>query len=145
MTQSTEQKESTNRMLRWLLASYFLLVAGVIAYHLKPLPEQKPVIEFAGFLAIVYCVVFAVLVIRKPGFWLFMSLFLGLPGIAWTIHQKNRYLAMALEESVPMTYLPWTLIIVALLLFIPACYRIFSDKSWSYSPKLKLFKKGVPF
>ena len=136
---------SYGNLIRGFLFIYFIIIAGVVAYHLKPLPEQKPVIEFAGFTVVLFSILFAVGVIRTHSFWLILSLFPAIPAILWMVHQKNRYLEMALEESAIMKALPYTFIPIIGLLLIPATYRVFSDKTWTTPPKLLIFKKGIPF
>jgi hypothetical protein len=135
----------SKQRIHWFLAAYFILTAGILLRFLTPLPEQKPIIEFSGFAAVLYSLLFAVIVLRSRSRWLLLSLFLSLPGIAWVISQKNHYLTMALEESSLLHFLPWTIIPVALILFHPTSYRYFSDKYWQKTSLQVLFKKGFPW
>lgn len=135
----------SKQRIHWLLAAYFILIAGILIRFLAPLPEQKPIIEFSGFAAVLYSLLFAILVLRSRSRWLLLSLFLSLPGIVWVIFQKNRYLTMALEESSLLHFLPWTVIPVALILLHPSTYRYFSNKCWQKPSLQVLFKKGFPW
>ncbi|PIE03730.1 MAG: hypothetical protein CSA81_00705 [Acidobacteria bacterium] len=141
---STYLKQSIRFDLRLWLAIYFILISTVIINHLSPLPEQKPIIEFSGFLAVTLCLSFAISAILAPMRWVLFTLIGIIPLIAWFFLEKIAFYQMALEDSFTLNWAPYTLLFIVPVIFVPQAHRCFSHKIRKGSPG-QMRKKGFPF